>query len=197
MFEKDTDIMNGKGEWDEAEHPRDSDGKFTSKGGGQSTTSQVNSENEAEKKDAYQRLATTLKKVAESKLKMPKPKMADLVKKIMNFEPIKLKIGDREIIAEFDRYGARENFYGDKISDRAGYNFKKNNVEKLPEYIRTSTYAYSSPEKGKNSDAHKGVIEWHYFINEIQTNEGIFDINVNVRDKGKNQFVYLITFNKR
>lgn len=43
-FVKDTNIMEGKGEWDETKHPRDEDGKFASKGEGQSTTSQKNKE---------------------------------------------------------------------------------------------------------------------------------------------------------
>lgn len=50
-FQKDTSLLSGKGEWDEEEHPRDSDGKFTSKGGEQSTTSQVKSEKTAIKKE--------------------------------------------------------------------------------------------------------------------------------------------------
>ena len=40
-FKKDNNIMSGKGEWNESEHPRDNDGKFTAKSGGQSTASQV------------------------------------------------------------------------------------------------------------------------------------------------------------
>ena len=31
-FEKNNNIMSGSGEWDESEHPRDSEGKFTKKG---------------------------------------------------------------------------------------------------------------------------------------------------------------------
>lgn len=51
MLEKDNNLMAGKGEWNEAEHPRDSEGKFTSNGGGQSTNSQVKSENQSTKKE--------------------------------------------------------------------------------------------------------------------------------------------------
>lgn len=50
MIKKDTNLMNGKGEWDESEHPRDSDGKFTSKGG-QSTTSQEKTKSQSTKKE--------------------------------------------------------------------------------------------------------------------------------------------------
>ncbi|MBR2385676.1 hypothetical protein IKA92_07455 [bacterium] len=51
MLEKDNNLMAGKGEWNEADHPRDSEGKFTSNGGGQSTNSQVKSENQSTKKE--------------------------------------------------------------------------------------------------------------------------------------------------
>lgn len=51
MLEKDNNLMNGKGEWNEGDHPRDSDGKFTSKGGGQSTVSQVKTESQSTKKE--------------------------------------------------------------------------------------------------------------------------------------------------
>ena len=51
MLKKDNNLMNGKGEWNEADHPRDGDGKFTSKGGGQSTVSQVKTESQSTKKE--------------------------------------------------------------------------------------------------------------------------------------------------
>lgn len=51
MLEKDNNLMSGKGEWNEGDHPRDSDGKFTSKGGGQSTASQVKTESQSTKKE--------------------------------------------------------------------------------------------------------------------------------------------------
>ena len=52
-FEKDNNLMSGKGEWEESEHPRDNDGKFTSKGGGQSTTSQEKDKTQSIKKRCH------------------------------------------------------------------------------------------------------------------------------------------------
>lgn len=50
-FEKDKDLFSGKGEWDETDHPRDNDGKFTSNGGeAQSNTKQSKHENKKDKK---------------------------------------------------------------------------------------------------------------------------------------------------
>lgn len=42
-FQKNNNLMNGSGEWDESEHPRADDGKFTSKGGGQATKKEPDS----------------------------------------------------------------------------------------------------------------------------------------------------------
>jgi hypothetical protein len=38
--------------------------------------------------------------------------------------------------------------------------------------------------------------EWHYFTNEIETEKGKL-IVVNVRDKGKKQYIYKIATNKK
>lgn len=176
MFEKDTDIMSGKGEWDEAEHPRDSDGKFTSKGGGQSTTSQANS-----KKD-YQTIKIINKK--------------ELVQKLMKFEPITLKLNDRTITAQFDKFGAKKNVYSKENSDMEGYTYKLQHVDDLPNIISSSTFVRSSPEKGKDTPQHKGVKEWHYFINKVKTENGEFNVLINIRDKGNDQYVYEVAFNK-
>lgn len=146
-------------------------------------------DNKIEKQDAVKHLVETLKKIR-------KIKNSELIDYIRNLKPVKLQINDREIIAQFDIHTARENIFGDKISDLDGYKYKINNIEKLPGYIETSQYSYSSPEKGKKSKSHKNVKEWHYFINQIQTDKGDYNINVNVRDKGSNQFVYLVTFNR-
>lgn len=51
MFTKENTPLAGKGEWDETEHPRDDEGKFTSKGGDQSTVSQVKTESQSTKKE--------------------------------------------------------------------------------------------------------------------------------------------------
>ena len=192
-FKKDNDIMSGKGEWDESEHPRDEDGRFTSKGGGQSTISQENSEEDSIKK--VQQSTSTGEKT--NKVPISKEKFKQFVSDILNFEPIKLKIKDRTIIAKFDKYSAQKNVYTRGTSSHEGYLFKLDNIHNLPSYIESSTYSYSKQETGKETRQHKGVKEWHYFINQIETTEGVFNITVNVRDKGNNQFIYEVAFRKK
>ena len=82
MFEKDTDIMSGKGEWDEAEHPRDSDGKLTSKGGGQSTTSRAKTESQETKKEPSS-LSSEVDAVLEGKNKNAYVMLANETPKIL------------------------------------------------------------------------------------------------------------------
>lgn len=192
MLEKNNNLMSGKGEWDEAEHPRDSDGKFTSKGGGQSTMGQAKDEGQSTKKDQQASSAGE----QTSKVPISKERLKQLVGDILNFEPITLKIGDRTITAKFDKYSAQKNIYTRGTSTHEGYLFKLDNVHNLPSYIESSKYAYTKQETGKMSRQHQGVKEWHYFINKIQTSEGVFDITVNVRDKGNNQFIYEVAFRK-
>lgn len=192
MLEKDNSLMNGKGEWDEVDHPRDSDGKFTSKGGGQSTMSQVKTESQSTKKDQQANSTGQTNKVPISK-----ERLKQLVGDILNFDPITLKMGDKTITAKFDRYSAQKNVYTRGTSTHEGYLFKLDNIHNLPSYIESSQYAYTKQETGKMSRQHQGVKEWHYFINQIQTSEGVFNITVNVRDKGNNQFIYEVAFRKK
>ena len=185
-FEKDNNLMSGKGEWEESEHPRDNDGKFTSKGGGQSTTSQEKDKTQSTKKDAIKHLNTKLDK-------------NELVRKIRNFEPIKLMVEDREITAQFDRSGAKKIVYGkseskERFETAKDHNAKLKNIDKLPEFIKTSRYERSSLEDGKSSKTHIGVKEWHYFENKVDINNKKYDIFIDIRDKGQNQYVYFVRF---
>ena len=190
-FEKNDNLMSGKGEWDEFEHPRDSDGKFTSKG-----ASFVKSSEQNTKKEKIQDTPGTAKPI-----KTPLNK-TELVKKIRNFEPIKLNIGDREIFARFDKDGAKKIVYGsskskDKFETAKDHNVKLKNVDNLPEYIKTSKYDKTSPEDGKDTKTHKGVKEWHYFVNEVNIKGKDYNIYIDVRDKGMNQFVYFVSFKSK
>lgn len=187
-FEKDKDLLSGKGEWDETEHPRDNDGKFTSKGGeSQSSADQPKYET---KKDAMKHLVNTLKKIKKAKIK-------EIHSFIKSLNPVKLQINDNEIIAEFDKFTADKNVFTIGNSDIEGYNYKLSNIDKLPSHVEDSKYRYSKDETGKNTRQHKDVKKWHYFANEIDTELGKFNITVNVRDKGENKYIYEVTFKKK
>ncbi len=143
-----------------------------------------------EKVKEIRTLINTLKDIKKVKTK-------ELVNYISSLKPINLKIKDDEIIAEFDKFSGKKNVYGHGRSDTEGYNFKINNIEDLLKMIENSKYTYSKAETGKNTPQHKGVKEWHYFVNEIETEQGNFDLTVNVRDKGDHKFVYEVAFKKK
>lgn len=58
------------------------------------------------------------------------------------------------------------------------------------------TYNYSKSEMGKNSPTHKGVKQWHYFINDILFQEygeketTPYRVTINVKERSDGEFVY-------
>ena len=136
------------------------------------------------------RLISVLKQVKKVKLK-------EIYDYIKNLDPVKLKINDNEIIAEFDSFTAEKNVYSRGKSNIEGHRYKLENYKELPEYVSNSKYNYSKNETGKTAPQHKGVKEWHYFNNRIQTDDGDYNIVVNVRDKGDKKYVYEIAIKKR
>lgn len=202
--------------WEESKHPRDDDGRFISKNGTPAEHKRLREKGiiskEEEKELNYKVRSSSIKaetgytitatkaemkKLEEMQYQLQKKEMKELVNQVLNFEPIKLKIGNREITARFDKYGARKNIYAKGKSDYDGYNFKIDHIKELPNYIKTATYSWSKKEEGKNSPQHKDVKEWHYFINQIKTEKGVFDLTINVRDLGKSQYFYEISFRKQ
>ncbi len=200
-FKNNKDLISGKGEQDiewitangthipikEGENKKEAVNQFVE---------------DKEKQEAIQSLVNVLKNASYIKSNNNssniKTKLSNkqLVDKIMSFQPIELQIRDRTIIAQFDKYTANKNVYERNRSDYKGFAYKKDNIEQLPTIIKSSTYSYSTPEIGKKLPQHRGVKEWHYFINQIDTEKGKFDVVINVRDKGNEQFVYEVAFKK-
>ncbi len=144
----------------------------------------------SEHKQEITKLIDTLKAIKKVKTK-------ELVDYIKSLEPVNLRTDKKEIVAEFDKFTADKNFYGTPRYKDKGYEYKINNVDKWTEIIENSRYDRSEAEKGKDKPAHKNVNEWHYFINKIETEEGVFDVIINIRDKGNRQFVYELRFKQK
>lgn len=181
--------------WEESKHPRDNDGRFTAKNG---TPAEHKRLRELGIKEDYKMIKDrTIQKLVNVLEKVKKVKIKELHNYIRNLKPVKLKINQNEIIAQFDKYSADKNIYTIGNSDKEGFNEKLKNIKKLPEYIETSNYSNSKKEKGKTIKQHKDVKQWHYFINQVKTDNGEFDITVNVRDKGENKYVYEVSFKKK
>lgn len=134
-------------------------------------------------------LVNVLKKIKSIKLK-------EIHSFIKNLNPVKLKMKDDEIIAEFDKFTADKNVYAKGKSDFSGYNYKLENYKQIPNIVESSKYDKSKEEIGKNSIQHKKVKQWHYFTNQLNTDNGIYDVVVNVRDTGNKNSVYEIAIKK-
>lgn len=191
-FKKDNNLMGGKGEDDidwitvKGNHIPIKDGESPK----EAVENYFKKVEQTEGKRQIQRLVSVLQKIKAIKMK-------NLAALIQNFKPIKLNIEDKEILAEFDKYGARKNIYGHGKSDNIGYNYKISNAEKLPQIISNSKYLYSKEEQGKNKPQHKDVKMWHYFTKKINTDKGILNIVVNVRDTGDKNYVYEVAIRRK
>lgn len=186
--------------FDESKHPRDKTGKFTEGVGtkaeqekleklGISTKESKESSNLNNEEKRLQEI--TGEKVEDVKQRR-KERNKQLVHIIKNFDPIPLKIGDKEILAEFDKYTAKKNLFTKGRSDNLGYAYKRKNVERLPKIVANATYWKSKEECGKETKQHKGIKEWHYFSNIVRTRKRRFLVLINIRDTGVKQSIYEI-----
>lgn len=144
-------------------------------------------ETEDMKRVEIEKLTQALKSIKKIKLK-------ELAQLIQSFDPIDLKIYDKKIAPAFDKYSANKNLYTRGNSTYRGFAFKLENIQKLPEFIKDAKYIYSKEEEGKESKQHKGVKEWHYFKKEIQIENEKYEMVVNIRDKGNQQYIYEVIF---
>lgn len=201
--------------WEENKHPRDDDGKFTDKGQGtpaerkrlrdlgidsQSLTEQNKlkiGETNKYKDNASENKKQKIQSLIQTLQKIRKIKMKELVSFIQKLGPIELHTNSKDILAEFDKYSGLKNIYTRGNSDEVGFNFKIENIKDLPNFIKGSKFLRSKAEEGKPSRQHKGVKEWHYFVNNLITEKGNFNVIVNIRDKGTNQYVYEVAFTKK
>lgn len=96
--------------------------------------------------------------------------------------------------AVLDEAGIRKGIYGDKNSQNAGYKTKINiGADKnYFELLENSKYYRSSLEQGKTtaSGVHDNTLSWDYYLKTIKADGKFYDVLINVRNAGKDQFVY-------
>ena len=96
---------------------------------------------------------------------------------------------------------ARKGVYGDKKSDKTGYRAKINIGAdgNYFELVENSKYINSAAEQGKktNTDIHDSVERWDYYQKTVQADGKLFDVLINVADKGENQYVYDVTLQEQ
>ncbi len=96
--------------------------------------------------------------------------------------------------ATFDSRDVNKNIYGDRRSSNSGYNAKlKVGADgNIFELVENSKYDGSKVEQGKNTQSHKQVRFWDYFVKTVQIDNEVFDLLANVRRKSDGDYVYSI-----
>ena len=96
--------------------------------------------------------------------------------------------------ATFDSRDVNKNIYGDRRSSNSGYNAKlKVGADgNIFELVENSKYDSSKVEQGKDTQSHKQVRYWDYFVKTVQIDNEVFDLLANVRRKSDGDYVYSI-----
>ena len=127
----------------------------------------------------------------------------DRIATIFNLGAVELKTDVKKIRIKGDRFTAKKNLYGDDIIGDTEYEAKINALYDLADILATSKYdptatnpeeSYVKPGTKPKNKAHKGVKYWYKFRNEIVFDGVPYYVTFNIRDKGVEQYEYLIEF---
>ena len=174
-----------------------------------------------ERKYSFRGYADDGKGIYESNFPKGTPKKAKgerilrFIQDVWSKKPITLRIDDggktQYIEAQFDpTYSEDKNLISD-ASKLMGGNRHGNAAEKrvtldlADDYYQLaaeSKYNYSKDETGKDSEPHKDVKRWHYFVNDIyfaeQGSEELipYRVSINVKEKGEGHYFYSFSAEK-
>lgn len=124
---------------------------------------------------------------------------------VFKFGQVYLQTDTKKLLVETDPFTVEKNLFGDENSTRKGYQAKIASLGDLVDILERSKFdgkkvepsydpVTNQPRKNvepKNA-AHKGVKYWYYYTNTVRIDGVNYSIVFNIRDKGKEQFVYLI-----
>ena len=102
------------------------------------------------------------------------------------------------IYARFDESDVRKIIYGNKKSDDAGRDAIINQGADVNvfELVENAKFKRGAKEQGKETEAHKKVLGWDYFVKKVQIDGVVFDLLANVRKKRDDSFVYSLQLNE-
>lgn len=122
---------------------------------------------------------------------------------IFNLGAVELKTDVKKIQIKGDKFTAQKNIYGDFYNENGEQDAKISALYDLADILATAEYdanetepepSFVNPNDKPKNAAHKGVKYWYKFRNEIVFDGVPFTVTFNIRDKGKEQFEYLIEF---
>ena len=126
------------------------------------------------------------------------------VRAVFELGAVELKTDTKKIKVSADRFTIKKNLHGDGASDQDEFGAKTNALYDLVDILETAQYvsktieeSYADPNKKPKNAAHKDVKYWYKFKNEIVFDGVPYTVTFNIRDKGKEQYAYLIDFHKK
>lgn len=121
---------------------------------------------------------------------------------IFNLGAVELKTDEKKIKVQADRITYKKNIYGD-VGGIDSISAKVNALYDLVDILETSVFKSATMEPSFANEnvaaknlAHKGVKYWYKFENHIILDGVPYKVVFNIRDKGKEQYQYLIEFDK-
>ena len=119
---------------------------------------------------------------------------------IFNLGAVELKTDVKKIKVQADRFTYQKNKYGD-IGESRDKAAKINALYDLANILETSKFkssniesSYADSTNDPKNAAHKDVKYWYKFENHIMLDGVPYKVVFNIRDKGKEQYQYLIEF---
>ena len=119
---------------------------------------------------------------------------------IFNLGAVELKTDVKKIKVQADRFTYQKNKYGD-IGESRDKAAKINALYDLADILETSKFkssniesSYADSTNDPKNAAHKDVKYWYKFENHIMLDGVPYKVVFNIRDKGKEQYQYLIEF---
>ena len=122
---------------------------------------------------------------------------------IFNLGAVELKTDVKKIQVRGDRFTFQKNLFGDNMGQDSEKEARINALYDLADILATSKYdpsetnqeeSYKNPSVKPKNPAHKGVKYWYKFRNEIVFDGVPYTVTFNIRDKGAEQYQYLIDF---
>jgi len=142
---------------------------------------------------------------------VPKKKRIEIFKKnlstIFNLGAVELKTDTKKIKVLGDKIAFNKNIFGDEEAEDFELEAKVNSLFDLADILSTLKEikrdkkleiepSYLNPNVKPKNKAHEGVKYWYKFKNEILFDGVPYTVTFNIRDKGKEQYQYLIEFKK-
>lgn len=136
---------------------------------------------------------------------MPRDKRLEKFKEriaaIFNLGRVSLNTDTKKITVAGDKFTMQKNVYGDEKASYKEADARIDALYDLADILRKSRFvkkemeeSYKDPSKKPKNAAHKNVKYWYKFRNTIVFDGDVYDVTFNIRDKGKEQIQYLMTF---